>query len=83
MTSVDISVIKVLRLLRVLRPLRFISHNLNMKIVVNALLESVSAIFNVIIVVILVWLMFAILGVSLFSGKFYHCDEDRSFDRDE
>ena len=83
MTSVDISVIKVLRLLRVLRPLRFISHNLNMKIVVNALLESVSAIFNVIIVVILVWLMFAILGVSLFSGKFYACKEDSSFDRDE
>ena len=72
-SDVDISVIKVLRLLRTLRPLRFISHNISMKIVVIALLESVSAIVNVMIVVILVWLMFAILGVSLFSGKFYFC----------
>ena len=72
-TSVDIPVIKVLRLLRTLRPLRFISHNASMKIVVIALLDSVIAIFNVIIVVMLVWFMFAILGVSLFSGKFYYC----------
>ena len=71
--EVDIPVIKILRLLRTLRPLRFISHNLSMKIVVIALLESVGAIVNTIIVILLVWLMFAILGVSLFSGKFYSC----------
>jgi hypothetical protein len=42
-----------------------------MKVVVTALLGSMWAILNVIIVVLLVWLMFAILGVSLFGGKFY------------
>jgi len=36
-TNVELTFIKVLRLLRTLRPLRFISHNRNMKIVVNAL----------------------------------------------
>ena len=74
--GVDIPVIKILRLLRTLRPLRFISHNVTMKIVVIALLESIGAIINVMIVVILVWLMFAILGVSLFGGKFYSCEDD-------
>jgi hypothetical protein len=64
-TSVDLPVIKILRLLRILRPLRFISHNINMKIVVVALLESVGAILNVLIVVFLIMLMFAILGMSL------------------
>jgi hypothetical protein len=53
--SIDLPVIKVLRLLRTLRPLRFISHNVNLKVVVIALLESVGAIFNVMIVVILIW----------------------------
>ena len=77
--EVDIPVIKIIRLLRTLRPLRFISHNVSMKIVVIALLESVGAIVNTIIVILLVWLMFAILGVSLFGGKFYSCSEP-SFD---
>lgn len=44
-----------------------------MKIVVTALIESVSGIFNTVIVVLIVWLMFAILGVSLFMGKFGQC----------
>ena len=52
--SVDIPAIKVLRLLRTLRPLRFISHNINLKIVVTSLLESVGAIFNVLIVLLLI-----------------------------
>ena len=45
-----------------------------MKLVVTALLESLCAIVNVVIVLLIVWLMFAILGVSLFSGKFYSCE---------
>ncbi len=53
--GVDLSVVRILRLLRTLRPLRFISHNINMKLVVTALLESVSGIINVLIVVILIW----------------------------
>lgn len=73
-SGVDLPVIKVLRLLRTLRPLRFISQNPSMKLVVTALLESLFAIFNVVIVLLIVWLIFAILGVSLFGGKFYQCE---------
>jgi hypothetical protein len=73
-SGINIPAIKVFRLLRTLRPLRLITHNIQMKIVVIALLESISGIVNVIIVVILIWLMFSILGVSLFSGKYWHCE---------
>jgi len=45
-----------------------------MKVVVIALLESVGAIFNVLIVVVLIWLMFAILGISLLGGRLGYCD---------
>ena len=81
--GVEIPVIKILRLLRTLRPLRFISHNVTMKIVVVALLESIGAIINVMIVVVLVWLMFAILGVSLFGGKFYSCEDPSYTNKDD
>lgn len=73
LSNISLPAVKVLRLLRTLRPLRFISHNTAMKILVVALLESIGSIINVIIVVVVAWLMFAILGVSFFSGKFYYC----------
>lgn len=73
LSNVELPVIKILRLLRTLRPLRVISHNVEMKLVVTSLFESVGAIFNVIIVVMSVWLMFAIFAINIFSGKFFYC----------
>lgn len=72
--SIDLKILKVLRLLRTLRPLRFISQNQNMKIVVNALLESMIAILNVLIVIGMVWVMFAILGQNLMKDKLGYCN---------
>lgn len=60
-------------MLRVLRPLRFISTNVAMRLIVGALIESVGSIVNVLIVVAVVYLIFAIIGVSLFMGGFYYC----------
>lgn len=45
-----------------------------MKVVVIALFESVGAIFNVLIVVLLIWLMFGILGISLIGDRMGFCD---------
>lgn len=73
LTNVDLPVIKILRLLRTLRPLRVISHNVEMKLIVASLFESVGAIFNVIIVVVAVWLMFAIFAINIYAGKFFYC----------
>mmetsp|Transcript_20712 Transcript_20712/g.31734 ORF Transcript_20712/g.31734 Transcript_20712/m.31734 type:complete len:334 (-) Transcript_20712:2124-3125(-) len=76
LSSFDIPMIKILRLLRTLRPLRVISHNVALKMIVIALLESVGGIFNVMIVVFMVWLIFAIMGVNSFGGKFFYCSVD-------
>lgn len=75
-TGVDIPVIKVMRMLRTLRPLRFINHNVNLKMIVIALLESVGSIFNVLVVIAVVYLIFAIVGVSFYGGKFFYCSID-------
>jgi Ion transport protein len=74
--NINLPVIKILRLLRTLRPLRFISHNSGMKTIVVALVQSVGGIFNVAIVVMIVWMMFGILAVNLFGGKLMYCSID-------
>ena len=81
-SSIKISHVKVVRLLRTLRPFRYINYNTSMKVVVVSLLQSIVAILNVIIVQVIVLLMFAILGVSLFAGKLYKCSESQFDSRD-
>ncbi|EAR94798.2 cation channel family protein (macronuclear) [Tetrahymena thermophila SB210] len=66
--------LKILRLLRTLRPLRVLHHNKSMKLIVTTLLESIVGILNMLLVIFLVWLMFAILGVSLMGGKLQYCN---------
>lgn len=75
--TVDVGVLKILRMLRILRPLRVISHNQSMKMIVSALFDSVGAIFNVVIVMVMCWLMFAILAINLLSGKSFYCSIDK------
>ena len=72
-SQIDIPMIKVLRLLRTFRPLRFITHNASMRIIVTALFRSLGAIFNTLVVILVIWLMFSIVGVNFFAGKFQYC----------
>ena len=65
--------VRIFRMLRTLRPLRFISHNVAMRLIVGALIESVGSIFNVLSVVSVMFLIFAIVGFSFFGGRFFHC----------
>lgn len=76
LTGFDLPFIRILRMLRVLRPLRFISRNVGLRMIVVALLDSVSHIFNVLIVVAMVYLVFAILGVNFMMGHFFYCSLD-------
>jgi hypothetical protein len=74
--GLEIKFIKILRMLRALRPLRFLSSNVELKLLVNALISSLGGLFNVLIVLIVVFLIYAIVGVSLYSGKFFYCSDD-------
>ena len=76
LASYNIGFVKIMRALRVLRPLRMIAHNPELKMIINALLNSMGSIMNVLIVIAVVYLIFAIIGVNLFSGKFYYCTID-------
>jgi len=78
-SKIDLPFIKILRLLRTLRPLRVISHSSEMKTIIVALIHSVGGIFYVGILLLLVWIMFAILAVNLMGGKLYYCSIDKYF----
>ena len=69
----DFSSLRVLRTLRAARPLRALSRCQTMRVVVDALLKALPAIGNVFLVVFLFWLIFSILGVNLFGGRFGKC----------
>ncbi|KAH8283438.1 hypothetical protein KR018_001668, partial [Drosophila ironensis] len=69
----NLKVLRSLRTLRALRPLRAISRWQGMRIVVNALMYAIPSIFNVLLVCLVFWLIFSIMGVQFFGGKFFKC----------
>uniref|UniRef100_A0A8C4VW04 Sodium channel protein n=1 Tax=Gopherus evgoodei TaxID=1825980 RepID=A0A8C4VW04_9SAUR len=82
----ELGAIKSLRTLRALRPLRALSRFEGMRVVVNALLGAIPSIMNVLLVCLIFWLIFSIMGVNLFAGKYYRCintTTDERFDISE
>uniref|UniRef100_A0A8C3AZW7 Sodium channel protein n=1 Tax=Cyclopterus lumpus TaxID=8103 RepID=A0A8C3AZW7_CYCLU len=74
----ELGAIKSLRTLRALRPLRALSRFEGMRVVVNALLGAIPSIFNVLLVCLIFWLIFSIMGVNLFAGRYGHCVDQLS-----
>uniref|UniRef100_A0A8C5F211 Sodium channel protein n=1 Tax=Gopherus evgoodei TaxID=1825980 RepID=A0A8C5F211_9SAUR len=71
--SFEIEAMKSLRTLRALRPLRALSRFEGMRVVVNALIGAIPSIMNVLLVCLIFWLIFSIMGVNLFAGSFGKC----------
>ena len=54
------------------QPIRHVVHPCNAwQVVVNALVQAIPSIFNVLLVCLIFWLIFAIMGVQMFAGKYY------------
>uniref|UniRef100_A0A8C7TTT1 Sodium channel protein n=1 Tax=Oncorhynchus mykiss TaxID=8022 RepID=A0A8C7TTT1_ONCMY len=77
----ELGPIKSLRTLRALRPLRALSRFEGMRVVVNALVGAIPSIFNVLLVCLIFWLIFSIMGVNMFAGKYYYCFNTTSEER--
>ncbi|XP_074640062.1 sodium channel protein para-like [Tubulanus polymorphus] len=69
----NIGPFKAMRTLRALRPLRTVSRMDGMRVVVNALIQAIPSICNVLLVCLVFWLIFSIMGVQLFAGGFWKC----------
>ncbi|XP_071247574.1 LOW QUALITY PROTEIN: voltage-dependent T-type calcium channel subunit alpha-1G-like [Salvelinus alpinus] len=68
-----LGMLRVLRLLRTLRPLRVISRAPGLKLVVETLMSSLKPIGNIVVICCAFFIIFGILGVQLFKGKFFAC----------
>ncbi|KAM9336088.1 voltage-dependent T-type calcium channel subunit alpha-1G [Symphorus nematophorus] len=68
-----LGMLRVLRLLRTLRPLRVISRAPGLKLVVETLMSSLKPIGNIVVICCAFFIIFGILGVQLFKGKFFVC----------
>lgn len=77
---------KAFRALRALRPLRMVSKNegniflevinyIGMRTVVNSLIVSIPGILNVLVICLLFYLVFGILGVQLYAGWLSYCND--------
>ena len=77
----NIPIFKTMRTLRALRPLRAMAKMEGMKVVVNALVGALPSIFNVLLVCLIFWLIFAIIGVNMMMGKFQECIDEESGER--
>uniref|UniRef100_A0A8C6QU19 Voltage-dependent L-type calcium channel subunit alpha n=1 Tax=Nannospalax galili TaxID=1026970 RepID=A0A8C6QU19_NANGA len=73
--SSAISVVKILRVLRVLRPLRAINRAKGLKHVVQCVFVAIRTIGNIVLVTTVLQFMFACIGVQLFKGKFFSCND--------
>ncbi|XP_074081994.1 sodium channel protein type 8 subunit alpha isoform X3 [Macrotis lagotis] len=47
-------------------------------VVVNALVGAIPSIMNVLLVCLIFWLIFSIMGVNLFAGKYHYCFNESS-----
>ncbi|CAF3094699.1 unnamed protein product [Rotaria sp. Silwood2] len=77
------SVVKILRVLRVLRPLRAINRAKGLKHVVQCVVVAIKTIGNIMLVTFLLQFMFACMGVQLFKGTFYSCNDKSMLNRED
>ncbi|XP_077442586.1 sodium channel protein type 4 subunit alpha B-like isoform X2 [Stigmatopora argus] len=59
--------------LRTLRSLRVLSRFEGLKVVTTTLFGAIPSILDVLLSCLTLWLIFSIMGVNLFAGKFFHC----------
>uniref|UniRef100_A0A671XV84 EF-hand domain-containing protein n=2 Tax=Sparus aurata TaxID=8175 RepID=A0A671XV84_SPAAU len=73
-----IGAIQFLRTLRALGPLRALSRFPGLRLVVEVLVQTIRPLFDVLLVCLTVWLLFSIVGVNMFAGKFHYCFNETS-----
>ena len=66
--------LRLMKIFRVLRLLRLIGKNEELKVALRALFLALPNIANVTIIMILFFLIFGVISVSYFKGKFFFCN---------
>ena len=75
MAEQEVKVIKVIRFARALRPLRVVKRLAGLRLVVNSVVKALPHCFHVAMLSVALFLLFGILGVNFFGGRFYSCTD--------
>lgn len=67
--------IRLLRVCRCLSPVRIVNRIKPLKRVLSAVSESWSAIKNVILIILGMWILFSLIGMQVFGGYFSDCSD--------
>jgi len=73
MQGSQLKLFKVFRLLRILRPLPNDLKNEGLRVAIQAMLYAIPNIINVTVISALFFLIFGIIGVNYFKGRFFSC----------
>jgi hypothetical protein len=63
-----------------LRILRLIGRHDGLKVACRALIQSLPSILNITLIMFIFFLLFAVISVSEFKGKFYYCSKEINTD---
>lgn len=69
----DITWLRVLRVLRLLRALKLIKKVDGMRVIITVIISCLPMVLATISIVLIINLAFAIVGLYLFAGNFWHC----------
>ena len=75
--------VKALRILRAIRPLRALTKSSGMRLVLKSVALSIGAMANVSIVMLMFFVIFGILAVQVFAGRFFRCNDPSVVSRDQ
>ena len=71
--ALEIGFLRTLRLLRALRALRMFNRMRGLKVLIDSLLDSIVALSTIFAVTMLFFLIYSVLGVTAFKGRFHRC----------
>jgi Ca2+-binding EF-hand superfamily protein len=74
-SALEIKFLRTLRLLRALRALRMFNRLTGLKVLIDSLLDSIIALSTIFTVTMIVFLGYAILGVTAYKGRFHRCND--------
>jgi hypothetical protein len=75
--SPQLTIARVFRAGRVFRPLRILNQNKEMKLILNAVAQSVPHVGNVLALCSIVYIIFGVTGRSFFAGKLNYCNDSQ------
>ena len=75
-SDIELQIFKILRMGKLIRPLRVLSRNEGLKISIQALIVSIPAMMRLMMIVMLFFVIFAVMGINLLKGRLYACSLD-------